>query len=51
VIEAVRVVDMIAFIASASGLDELHTPPNFGFHQLAGDRRGTYAMTVTKTGG
>lgn len=48
VIEAARVIDMIAFLVSASGLDELATPPNFGFHPLSGDRRGTYAMTVTK---
>ena len=48
VIEAERVIDMIAFIASAAGLDELGTPPNFGFHPLIGDRKGTYAMTVTK---
>lgn len=48
VIEAGRVIDMIAFIVAASGLDELATPPNFGFHPLTGDRKGTYAMTVTK---
>lgn len=48
VIEAERVIDMIAFIIAASGLDELATPPNFGFHPLTGDRKGTFAMTVTK---
>ena len=48
VIEAERVIDMIAFLVSASGLDELGIPPNFGFHPLMGDRQGTYAMTVTK---
>lgn len=47
-IEAERIIDMIAFIASASGLDELAVPPNFGFHPLTGDRKGTHAMTVTK---
>lgn len=47
-IEAERIIDMIAFIASASGLDELVVPPNFGFHPLTGDRKGSYAMTVTK---
>ena len=26
----------------------LATPPNFGFHALTGDRKGTYAMTLTK---
>lgn len=48
VIEAEPVVDMIAFIVSASGLDELAIPPNFSFHPLTGDRKGSYAMTVTK---
>lgn len=48
VIEADRVIDMIAFIVSASGVDQLGIPPNFGFHALTGDRRGTYAMMVTK---
>jgi proteic killer suppression protein len=48
VIEAGRVIDMIAFLVAASGLDELATPPNFGFHALTGDRKGVYAMTVTK---
>ncbi len=47
-IEAERVIDMIAFIVSAAGLDEFGLPPNFGFHPLTGDRKGTYAMTVTK---
>ena len=48
VIEAERVIDMIAFLVSASSLDELSVPPNFGFHPLTGDRKGSYAMTVTK---
>lgn len=30
VIEADRVIDMIAFIVSASSVDELGIPPNFG---------------------
>ncbi|WP_439546623.1 type II toxin-antitoxin system RelE/ParE family toxin [Sandarakinorhabdus sp.] len=48
VIEPERVIDMIAFIAAASKLAELATPPNFGFHALTGDRKGRYAMTVTR---
>ena len=39
---------MIAFMVAASDLDELGLPPNFGFHPLVGDRKGSYAMTVTK---
>ena len=48
VIEAERIIDMIAFIAAASKLEELGRPPNFGFHALTGDRKGRYAMTVTR---
>ncbi len=48
VIEAARVVDMVAFLVAAAELDELGVPPNFGFHALSGNRKGAYAMTVTK---
>lgn len=47
VIEVERVVDMIAFLVAAQ-FDEFGTPPNLGFHALTGDRKGVYAMTVTK---
>ena len=43
-----RLVDMLAFIAAASNFDRLAEPPNFGFHALTGDRKGTFAMTVTR---
>jgi proteic killer suppression protein len=39
---------MLAFIDAAEGLEELAVPPNFGFHELSGDRKGTWAMTVTR---
>jgi proteic killer suppression protein len=48
VIEPDRLRDMLAFIAAAGTFDELGTPPNFGFHALKGDRKGEFAMTVTK---
>lgn len=48
VIEPELIADMIAFIDAAESLDELATPPNFGFHPLKGDRKGTFAMTVTR---
>lgn len=48
IIEADRVRDMVAFIVAAETLDELYTPPNFGFHPLKENRKGDYAMTVTK---
>lgn len=48
VMEPDRLTDMIAFINAAVAFADLSSPPNFGFHALTGDRKGTYAMTVTK---
>lgn len=48
VLQPDRIRDMLAFIVAAQSIDELGTPPNFGFHALKGDRAGTYAMTVTR---
>ena len=48
IMEADRLVDMLAFINAATEFDDLSTPPNFGLHPLAGDRAGSFAMTVTK---
>lgn len=28
--------------------EELRVPPNFGAHQLTGDRKGIWSLTVTK---
>lgn len=46
--EPERLARMLAFIAAAATVGELGTPPNFGFHPLTGDRKGHYAMTVTR---
>lgn len=43
-----RLRNMLAFIDAAASLDELSVPPNFGLHELKGDRAGTWAMTVTR---
>ena len=43
-----RIRRMLAFIDAAASLDELSVPPNFGLHELTGDRKGTWAMTVTR---
>ncbi len=48
VIEPLRVADMLELLRFAGSFDELDTPPNYGFHALSGDRKGTYAMTVTR---
>lgn len=39
---------MLALIDAANGIDELAVPPNFGLHELSGDRSGTWAMTVSR---
>lgn len=43
-----RLRKMLAFIDATGSLEELATPPNYGLHQLTGDRKGTWSMTVTK---
>ncbi len=48
VIEPQRIADMLELLRFAGSVEELVLPPNFGFHPLTGDRKGTYAMTVTK---
>ena len=48
VIEPQRLADMIIFIGMAKDFEELAEPPNYGFHPLTGNRRGTFAMTVTR---
>ena len=48
IIEPQRLTDMIAFIVAAADLDRLAEPPNYGFHLLTGDRKGAFAMTVTR---
>lgn len=39
---------MLAFIDAAESLDELMLPRNYGLHELAGDRKGTWSMTITR---
>ena len=46
--DVTRLRKMLAFIGAAESIDELFVPPNFGFHELAGDRKGTCSMTVTR---
>ncbi|MCX7285803.1 MAG: type II toxin-antitoxin system RelE/ParE family toxin [Novosphingobium sp.] len=46
--DADRLRRMLAFIDAAASLDELAVPPNFGLHELSGDRKGTWSMTVTR---
>jgi proteic killer suppression protein len=32
---------MLAYIDAAESIDELTIPPNFGLHELGGDRKGS----------
>lgn len=46
--DAERLRKMLAYIDAAEGFDELSVPPNFGLHELTGDRKGSWSMTVTR---
>jgi proteic killer suppression protein len=39
---------MLAYIDAIETPEELRAPPNFGAHQLTGDRKGEWSLTVTK---
>lgn len=46
--DVTRIRKMLAFIDAAVSFDELAVPPNYGLHELVGDKAGRWAMTVTK---
>jgi proteic killer suppression protein len=46
--DATRLRKMLAFIDAAESFEELSVPPNFGLHELTGDRKGSWSMTVTR---
>ena len=39
---------MLGYLDAVASTNELNVPPNFGAHQLRGDRAGVWALTVTK---
>lgn len=43
-----RLRNMIAYLSVIESADELKAPPNFGAHQLVGDRAGTWSLTVSR---
>lgn len=43
-----RLRNMLSFLTAIATVEELLTPPNFGAHQLTGDRAGTWSLTATK---
>ena len=46
--DAARIRKMLAYIDAAGSFDELALPPNYGLHELVGDKAGRWSMTVTK---
>jgi proteic killer suppression protein len=40
---------MLAFLQDMGGVDELKVPPNWGAHQLTGDRKGVWSLKVTRS--
>jgi toxin HigB-1 len=46
VVERLR--NILAYISAAGSVEELKVPPNYGAHELTGDRKGTWSLTVTK---
>ena len=43
-----RLRNMLAYIGAIKAVEELRVPPNFGAHQLTGDRKVEWSLTVTK---
>lgn len=43
-----RLRNMFAYIDAIETVEELRVPPNYGAHQLTGDRKGEWALTVTR---
>lgn len=43
-----RLARMFQFLTAIQSIEELHVPPNFGAHELKGDRIGLWSLTVTK---
>lgn len=43
-----RLRNMLAYLAAIELEEELRLPPNFGAHKLTGDRKGEWALTVTR---
>lgn len=44
-----RLRNMLAYLSAINAAEELKVPPNYGAHQLTGDREGVWSLTVTKS--
>lgn len=43
-----RLRNRIAYVKAIEDVEELKVPPSYGAHELTGDRRGVWSLTVTK---
>jgi toxin HigB-1 len=43
-----RLRNMLAYIDAVASEEELLVPPNFGAHKLTGNRKGEWALTLTR---
>lgn len=43
-----RLRNMLAYIDAIETVEELRVPRNYGAHQLTGDRKGEWSLTVTR---
>ena len=43
-----RLRNMLAYLGAVETVEQLRAPPNFGAHELTGDRAGEWSLTVTK---
>ena len=43
-----RLRKMLAYLIAIEDEEEPKVPPNYGAHQLTGDRAGTWSLTVTR---
>lgn len=43
-----RLRKMLAYLVAIDSVDELRIPPNWGAHELTGNRAGTWSLTVTR---
>lgn len=43
-----RLRNMLAYLSAIENIDELKGPPNYGAHELTGDRADVWSLTVTK---
>jgi proteic killer suppression protein len=43
-----RLRNMLTYLTAMDAEEELRVPPNFGAHTLTGDRKGEWALTVTR---